>query len=440
MRRLRFSVALSASIVFALMAVSTRAARAQNFAVIHNFNGGQDGDFPYAGLTIDAEGNLYGTTAYGGPMVPGLLCGGAPYGCGVVFKLSNLGSGQVVTPIYSFKQGNDGILPLARVVFGPDGSLYGTTNEGGEGSSCPYGCGTVFRLTPPTTSCKNALCPWTETVLYRFQGNNDGANPAFGDLTFDQAGNLYGTTFYGGASSCNSGYGCGVIFKLTPSSGGWTETVLYRFTGAEDGGYPYSGLILDQNNNLYGTTGAGGFIGGNCAPSNGCGTVYQLTPSGSGWSITTLYAFQGGDDGGTPYGGLIFDPSGNLYGTTGFFGGQGATGTIFELARSGGNWIFSLLYDFGPPCCGNPVASMVMDSAGNLYGTTFAGGAYAYGSVFRLSHSGSSWAYTSLYDFTGGNDGANPFGNVTFDALGNLYGTTLDGGVHNKGVVWKITP
>ena len=179
----------------------------------------------------------------------------------------------------------------------------------------------VYSLSPPATGCKTALCPWTETILYQFTGGSDGSNPG-GNLTFDRAGNLYGTTPYGGA------FGQGTVFKLTPSNGGWTESVLHSFTGGSDGEQPNGGVILDEAGNLYGTTWEGG--GSGCW-GPGCGTVFQLTPSGSGWKENILYSFQYGTDGGYPIGGLIFDPSGNLYGTT-TSGGSGGGGTVFELS------------------------------------------------------------------------------------------------------------
>jgi uncharacterized repeat protein (TIGR03803 family) len=318
--------------------------------------------------------------------------------------------------------GTDGNVPESGVVFGPDGALYGTTTYGGSG-----GVGVVYSLRPAATACKTALCPWTETVLYQFTGGNDGGGPS--GLTCDYAGNLYGTTPGGGA------FGGGTVFKLTPSNGGWTESVLYSFSGGNDGAEPDSGVILDQAGNLYGTTFAGGTGHGSGCYYQGCGTVYQLTPSGSGWKENTLYAFQGGADGYGPAGGLIFDRSGSLYGTT-TNGGGGGDGTVFELSPAGGgSWTFTLLYgEVGSS------ASLTMDGAGSLYGTIT--GFWVdgdYGSVFKLTPSGGGWIYTTLHYF-GGNSGENPFGGVALDANGNLYGTTSGGGAYDNGVVWEITP
>jgi len=404
---------LALGIVFVVAIAATQAAQAQTYQVIHNFTGAGDGVNPRAGLTKDAAGNLYGTTRDGGK-----------YGLGVVFKLAHKSSGWVLTPLYSFAGGNDGANPDAKVIFGPDGSLYGTTAIGGGGGCGGDGCGTVFKLTIPATACKSALCGWTETVIYRFMGGSDGQGPAYSDLIFDQAGILYGTTRFGGLA------GGGTVYQLTPSGGGWMENVIHSFAGSPDGYSPNSGVILDGAGNLYGTTYYGG--------TDGVGTVYQLTPSGSGWAENIVHDFPGsGEDGVVPACGLIFDPLGNLYGATPA-GGSGGGGTVFELTPSGGNWTFSVLYNFNAGT--GPYASLIMDATGNLYGTTFTVGAYGYGSVFKLTFAGDGWTYTDLYDFTGGNDGASPESTPVFDVAGNLYGTTSGGGAYGSGAVFEITP
>lgn len=413
----RFSIVhffpFTSLLMFALTAVLIQPAQAQTFTVLHNFTGGQDGASPAAGLTMDRAGNLYGTTG-----------GNGVYDNGTVFKLKHTGSGWLFTPLYSFAGGDDGNNPEARVVFGPNGTLYGTTVQGGGNGCGGDGCGTVFNLRPPARACTTALCPWTETVIHRFAGS-DGAGP-YGDLVFDTAGNLYGTTAGGGA------YGLGAVFELTPTAGGWTESVLYSFTGGNDGYYPYSGVVFDQSGNLYGTAYSGGLYD--------YGTVFQLMPSGSAWTENTLYAFQDESDGAHPVGGLIFDKSGNLYGTA-VFGGSGGVGTVFALAPSNGNWAFTVLYALSGPLNGHGSdASLTMDAASNLYGTTAADGEYQYGSVFKLTPSGGSWTYTDLHNFTGQSDGGFPIGGVVLDASGDLYGTTEAGGAYNHGVVWEITP
>jgi uncharacterized repeat protein (TIGR03803 family) len=421
---------ISQGLAIVLMLTVSVTAHAQTFNVIHTFTGGGDGASPDAGLTMDQAGDLYGTTTGGDPG------GQGPSG---VFKLSNKGSGWVLTPIYTFVNGSGGIDPQAGVVLGPDGSLYGTTAYGGFAppafrGGCTYGCGTVFNLKPPETACATGLCPWSESVPHIFMGGSDGAYPvAAGGFIFDQAGNLYGTSGNGGMPGACDGFGCGTVFKLSPSGSGWTESILYRFTGGNDGSGPFAGLIFDQAGNLYGTTVGGG---------QGSGTVFMLSPSGSGWTESVLYSFSGGADGAQPFAGLIFDSSGNLYGATAF-GGEGGAGTIFKMTPSNGSWTLETLYSFIGGI--GPLGNLVMDRVGNLYGTTFQGGSANAGTVFELTPNGNGdWKYTSLHDFcaAGGNcsDGSGPVCNVMFDTNGNLYGTAYYGGANGKGVVWEITP
>jgi len=264
----------------------------------------------------------------------------------------------------------------------------------------------------------------TETVLYDFT-KNGGLLPYSG-VVFDTAGNLYGTALAGG------GQDVGVVYELIPSTGGgWTEKVLHNFTYTGTDGYdPYATPIFDTAGNLYGTTGFGGV--------SGFGTVFEMVRSAGGtWTEKVLFNFNT-TSGEFPQAGLIFDASGNLYGATNV-GGTGGGGTAFELSPSGGGWTYSLLYSFtGGANCG-PWASLTLNG-GNLYGTTVCDGANSAGNVFELSPSGNSWTYSSLYDFTGGNDGQFPYSYVLFDPAGNLYGTTLRGGTFLQGVVWKITP
>jgi uncharacterized repeat protein (TIGR03803 family) len=395
-----------------LMIVLATQLHAQTYNVIYNFTGGPDSGSD-AGLTIDKAGNLNGTT-----------CAGGASSQGSVFRLSRKGSSWVFNTLYSFSGGKDGARLLSGVVFGPDGSLYGTTELGDP--DCVSGCGTIFNLKPPATACKTALCGWTETLPHSFTGSPDGANPGFGDLVFDQSGNLYGTTIYGGTS------GCGTVFQLAHSGSGRIEKVLYSFQcGTSDGANPYAGLVFDNSGNLYGTTRNGG--------AYGYGTVFQLTPSGSGWAKSTLYSFQGDIDGASPFGGLVFDNSGNLYGTTSGRGAGGG-GTVFELTPSNGSWTYTVLYSFsGCFGCG-PYANLVTDAGGSLYGTTYKEGAYGFGSIFKLTPANGSWTYTALHDFAGGSDGAYLYGNAAFDANGDLYGTVYEGGANGNGLVWEITP
>jgi uncharacterized repeat protein (TIGR03803 family) len=411
--------ALALAIAFVLTVVATQAAQAQTYQVLYNFTGAQDGAFPEAGVTMDVGGNLYGTAFVGG--YKGGNCSGTN-GCGTVYKLTHKGSGWIFNLLYTFTGGSDGTIPGARVIFGPNGTLFSTTARGGSGVCSNHGCGTVFNLRPPATACKSALCPWSETVLYSFAGPPDGATPD-GEVAFDQGGNMYGTSVNGGSS------GDGTVWELTPSGSGWMESVLYSFSG-NDGAHPFSELVFDSSGNLYGTTSAGG--------AYGYGVVFKLTSSGSGWTENVLYSFAGGSDGGTPYAGVTFDQAGNLYGATSD-GGTGGGGTVFKLTPSGGGWTYSLLLSFtGATQCG-PVASLTIGSGG-LYGTTYCDGAYGFGSVFQLASSDGSGTYKDLYDFTGGLDGAGPISTVLIDKAGKLYGTAQYGGQYSDGVVWEITP
>lgn len=420
-------ILLTVAAVFLML--SAKLTRAQSYQVIYDFTG-PNGEFP-GSLTADASGNLYGVTQAGGSS-----------NAGTVFKLSRSGSGWTLTTLYDFKGGNDGYDPMARVVFGPDGALYGTTFFGG-GGPCNLndegiGCGTVFQLRPSATACHSQPCPWNETVLYRFAGSSDGAYPS-AEPVFDQSGNLYGTTVAGGnqGTGCTSGMedvGCGTVYELQPSDGGWKEIQLYLFAGFPDGFWSYAAMTFDKDGNLYGTTRGGG--------TDNQGTVFELTPSGGGWIENELYQFTGMSDGAQPYSAVVFDNSGNLYGanTSDAFG---PGGVAFQLTPSGGTWTLLTLYTFYSNFGINfgPFANIALDSSLNIYGTTYGSGMgctmEGCGTVFELARSGAGWSYVLLYDFPGGNDGELPQSNVVLDAKGNLYGTATSGGTDNEGVVFE---
>jgi len=408
---------------------------------------------------------------------------------GVESGYSNLGEAVIPSggsgsenALYSFAGGSDPKFPYAGLVFDKAGNLYGTTEFGGTNNQ-----GTVFEITP------NSNGTWTESVLYNFTGSSDGGQP-YGSLIFDAAGNLYGTTNFGGTSNCNQG--CGTVFKLSPGSGGWTESVLYSFSGGTDGREPYARLLFDASGNLYGTTLQGGNINSTC--SAGCGTVFKLTPNSNGYTESVLYAFQGAADGASPYDGLAFDSTGNLYGTANA-GGTSADGVIFKLAPASGTWtervlhtftgrydgkypygdlildaagnIYGTAYQGGGPGfgvvyqlqpnskghmtekllhgfantpAGNPVAGLVMDTAGNLYGTTMLGVTESScgggcGALFKLSPvSGGGWTYKVVHTFGQGTDGYHPTGDLVLDSAGNMYGTTQAGGAQGTGMVFQI--
>ena len=273
----------------------------------------------------------------------------------------------------------------------------------------------------------SGLSAQTEQTLYSFTGAADGANP-LSSLVMDSAGNLYGTAWLGGA------YGAGDVFELSPSTGGgWTESVLYSFTGGADGANPFTAdVIFDKAGNLYGTTTGGG--------AQGLGVVFELTPTSAGWTETVLHSFAGGTDGQNPYAGLAIDPFGSLYGTT-YGGGAYGVGTVFQVKRgSGGQWTEKVIHTFDVKTGSDPVGGLVFDNKGDLFGTTQGGGAYKVGVVFALLYSGKDvWTARAIHNFTGGSDGGYPYAErLIFDKAGNLYGTTQGGGVNNWGVVFKL--
>lgn len=366
-----------------------------SYKVLYTFAAAADGERP-VGVMLDPIGNLYGTTGFGG-VAP---CTGH-FGCGTVFKLRRSG---VETVLYNFSGEADGGYPQAGLVRDYSGNLYGTALTGGD-TNCnsPSGCGVVFKLDPAGT----------ETVLHSFEGQpGDGAEPE-GALTVDAAGNLYGTTYAGGASNL------GTVFQLDSTG---TETVLYSFSSSPDGAYPETGLLRSSTGDLYGTTQQGGLYG--------YGTVFKLDAVGQ---ETVLYSFGPMPDGEGPRGEtLIRDGSGNLYGTT-EDGGASGYGTVFRLTPTGQE---TVLYSFrGERDGAFPFGGVTRDKSGNLYGTTSAAGAsHYYGTVFRLNPAGS---LTVLHSFTGGEDGGNPYSPLIQDQAGNLYGTT-NSGVWGK--IFELTP
>jgi uncharacterized repeat protein (TIGR03803 family) len=407
--------AVSWAILLVLTLLATPAMQAQAFSVIHNFTGGADGQNPFAGVTVGPSGILYGTAANGGA-----------YGVGTVFKLSQVNSSWVSSPLYEFTGVSGGAFPLGGVVIGPNGALYGTT----------FGVletfGTVFELTPQPTFCRTVLCYWNETVLHTFTGIPGGAGPQAENLVFDSSGNIYGTTGGGGM------YNSGVTFELTHSGGGYTESILHSFGNGTDGRSPVASVVFDTAGNVYGTT----LLGGTGSPQvcqGSCGTVYQLVPSNGGWVENVLVNFDV-TNGKHPYGDLIIDGSGNLYGTTGS-GGQNGGGVVYKLVPSGGGFTYSVLYSFSS--CGSK-GGLAMDAAGNLFGVCYSGGntggacgSMGCGWVYELTNCSQSCVANDLHDFSY-SDGSAPFGGPVLDANHNLYGTAISGGTSGYGVVWEI--
>ncbi len=321
--------------------------------------------------------------------------------------------------LYDFGNGTDGIGPQAGLISDAAGNLYGTTYDGGV-----YSGGTVFELTPREGG------GWTEKVLRSFhRDGTNGANPK-ASLTFDAAGNLYGTTYAGGI------HNLGTVFELTPNAdGSWTEFVLHCFGNGADGQNPTGSLIWDAAGNLYGTTVNGGI--------HSAGTLFELTPRvGRGWSEKLLHSFGLGTHGQHPYAGVIFDAAGNLYGTT-YDGGIHNLGTVFQLTpKADGGWSEFVLHNFGTGSDGeNPTASLIWDAAGNLYSTTVNGGIHGLGTLFELTpRVGGGWSEELLHSFGLGTHGQHPYAGVVFDAAGNLYGTTHDGGIYNLGTIFELAP
>jgi uncharacterized repeat protein (TIGR03803 family) len=416
---------LMMALLLGTLFVGAAGGHAQTEIVLHSFGGGLDGAEPYGSLVFDAAGNLYGTTWENGE-----------YGYGSVFKLAHTANGNwQETVIYSFKGGDDSGFPWAGLTIDPQGNLYGTTTD----DSGLFGYGTVFKLKPATDGS------WTESKLYTFRGGKDGGLP-YSRLVLDSADNLYGTTFEGGNLAACTGSGCGVVFELLPaSSGNWKERVLYAFQSGSDGAFPEAGVVFDRKGNLYGTTAAGG---GSPTCGTGCGTAFELSPIvGGSWQETVLHSFDlgpGGSDSNAP---LVIDNAGNLYGTAhagGLFGGNcdgGGCGVVFELSRnSGGSWGETVLHSFSGGSndgSGPAEGGLTLDAARNLYGTTAFGGVFDGGTVFRLSRA-AGWKETLLHAFTAGSGGQYPFAAPLLDPSGDLYGTTVDGGQDNVGVVFKI--
>ena len=398
---------LAAFAVMAMLASGARAASTTD--VIYSFAGDADGEYTDTDLVIDSAGNLYGTSVLGGD-----------FGSGTVFQLTPSGDSWIHTVLYSFSGGGDGGEPYKGVTLDAEGNLYGTAVTGGSGS-CEGGCGVAYKLT-------NSGGTWTQTVIHSFTGGDDGSGPGAG-LTIDKRGNLYGMTPTGGAN------GLGVIFQLHPDqSGNWTLKVIHTFTGGTDGASGSAGRMLLRGGHLYGAATAGG--------ANGKGTAFELTPVPSGeWNFTTIYSFKGQPDAGFPYGGLTFDASGNLYGTT-YYDGAHNLGAVYELAPNPtGEWNERVLYSFkGGSDGANSISNVVFDAAGNLYGTTSEGGLGS-GTIFELTPgSNGKWTESIAHRFAGPPDGAFAYNGMVGDGAGNFYGATVHGGTDDEGAIYKFTP
>jgi hypothetical protein len=345
-----------------------------------------------------------------------------------------------------------GIYPYYNITLDKTGDFFGTVQGGTGLDYCYYGCGIIYEVPAGTTEGQ---------ILYEFSGTTDGAGPST-RLTFDAAGNLYGVASAGGNMSDCYELGCGVVFELSPNGNGtWTESVLYAFTGATDGSEPFGGVVFDAKGNLYGVTAGGGTK--TCQGTNYCGTVFELSPDASGWSLTTLHSFDGSTDGGNPSGVLTIDSPGTVYGTA-YTGGNTACtygcGVVFSLNRtSTGSWNFSRLFAFNGADGQSPAAGLVFDRAGNIYGNTGAGGNTGSGDncpgvgtcgvVYKLSQNNGTWKESTLYKFTGNSDGSEPRDGVSLDAQGNVFGAAGYGGQQDCGnsgyppgcgTIWEVSP
>jgi len=406
------------SVILLLSMTLTTQASAQGEQALWAFKGGQsDGANPFGRPIFDSAGNLYGTT----------LAGGNTYWAGSVYQLTPSNGGWTETMIYSFSGSTDGAQPEAGLVIDDAGNFYGTTAGGGLFSK-----GTVFELSPSGGG-------WTQKVIHSFTGGVDGATPYLGSLTFDRAGNLWGTTNSGGQ------YNAGTVFKLAHTKGGWREKVIYAFAGGNDAQWPNESLVFDpKEKTIYGASYQGG--GSGCG-GYGCGTVFQLTHTATGWQEQVLYAFTGGPDGGQPYESVILDSAGNLYGTTFAGGDANGDGVVFELVRSENSWTEQVLYTFkGKKDGANPYVNVTFGKDGALYGATDQEGAYKNGVLFKLTpKKNGTWKQTVLYAFTGGTDGGLPLSGLTFDDAGDIFGVTVQGGDDNVcsygcGAIYEYTP
>ena len=386
-----------------------RAVPTETVNVIYSFAGDADGEYADTDLETDSAGNIYGTTVLGGN-----------FGSGTVFQLSPSPNGWVHTVLYSFTGGTDGGEPYKGVTLGRDGSLYGTAVTGGSGN-CEGGCGVVYKLT-------NSGGTWTQTVIHAFSGGDDGSGPG-ARVTVDGNGNIYGMTPIGGAD------GVGTIFKISPTQGGnWTFTVIHTFTGGVDGGSGSAGRMILHDGQLYGAATTGG--------ASGSGVVFRFMPNGiREWHFRTVHSFAGQPDASFPYGALLFGRSGEIYGTT-YYGGTNNIGAVYELcSRRVGECVEKVLYSFQSGTDGNsPISNLVFDNTGNLYGTTSEGG-LGNGTIFKLSPAGGGqWTETVVHAFQGPPDGAFPYNGMVVDQFGNFYGATVHGGGNDDGSIYKFTP
>jgi uncharacterized repeat protein (TIGR03803 family) len=394
-----------------LGALSSAALAQGDLRVLHHFGYG-DGSYPDTDLVADGTGALFGMTVQGGS-----------YNSGTVFRISPSQTGWAMEVLYQFTSGADGGQPYGGVTLDAAGNIYGTAVVGGSWTGCPEdGCGVVWRL-------KLGPFGWEQDVIHAFEGT-DGYGPG-GPLSFDAQGNLYGMTPGGGAFSL------GTIFKLEPTAAGpWRHSIVHDFTGGEDGGGGSKArLLIDTDGSLYGVATTGG--------ANGAGTAFRVVEDAGGtWTLTTLHAFGGMPDGVFPYGGLVKDAQGHLYGTT-YYGGVHDDGTVYRLSNSGGAWVETVLHDFSDGKDGAyPISALSFAADGSLYGTTSLGGSNGgNGTIFRLkSNASGQWRTSVVFAFSGP-DGELPYSGLAIEPLtGDFFGTAVHGGDNDDGTLFRYKP
>lgn len=387
-----------------LASVSSAAVSAYN--LVYNFTGGNDGGNAATRLVFDANGNAYGTTVVGGA-----------FGCGTVFKLHPFPGGFHETVLWNFSCFSDGKNPHGGVTLDSAGNIYGTTVAGGSGFCTGDGCGVVFKLQ------HNGM-----VILHDFSGGNDGFGPG-GPIVFDSAGNIFGETPDGGL------HGKGTVFELLrtgPNS--WQHKILHSFSGGVDGAIGSLGpLLIDGHGNIFGVTEVGG--------THSAGTVFELLRGlGGTFNFRAIFEFKGSPDAGFAYGGLINDTNSNLYGTT-YFGGTAGQGTVYKLMPHGSTWSEHVLYSFKGGTDGSlPTSTLIFDSDRDLYGATSTGGRPSCdcGTIFKLDHI--TGMESVVHRFGAQKDGSYPYYGLTSNALGNLFSSTVSGGLYTQGVIFAFTP
>jgi uncharacterized repeat protein (TIGR03803 family) len=380
------------------------------YGTLHEFLGGADGATPYTPLILGQDGNFYGTTAGNG---------GRDFG--TVFQLTPESEEQV---IHEFSGGSDGAAPMGGLLAGPNGVFYGTTVEGGDMSCETVGCGTVFELIPASGT-------YQERVLHAFgESARDGLNP-YDSLIAGSDGSLYGTTQFGGQHGFD-----GIAYKLTPSDRGFTYSIIYEFRVRHGGEYPAAGLTIDPSGALYGTASVGGRFDSPGECGEGCGAVFKLTPNGRSYRAQTLYEFRGSPDGAMPRAKLLADGTGAFYGTTSYGGVSPSSGcpsgcgTVFKLTPNGSGYAETVIYRFQPNGDGAvPMSPPIEGPDGTLYGTTEYGGTGGNGTIYSLTPNGSGgFTEQVLFDRFGGRSGTHPFAAVLLGPSDQLFGTASAGG------------